>query len=153
MSQNKDQAMIRVIKNTRINNKCLEFIGYRHRTGYGLIKYDKDPTPRVVHRLMYEQLIGPIPQDMVVCHTCDNPPCWNPRHLFLGTTSDNMKDMTSKGRNYLTYGPKNGNCKLSSKQVEDIRKDSRSLRIISTEYGVRKSTISMIKNFKSRKYQ
>jgi hypothetical protein len=72
---------------------------FRLRNGYG--KFGADPAAsRTVyaHRFAYELSHGPIPPGLLVCHHCDNPPCCNPAHLFLGTIADNMRDMSDKGR-------------------------------------------------------
>jgi len=78
---------------------CWEWTGFRSRDGYGQIRYGTSSAGIVyVHRASYEVFKGPIPEGQVVCHACDNPPCFNPDHLFLGSQTDNMRDAQKKGR-------------------------------------------------------
>lgn len=77
---------------------CWEWTGFKNRQGYGQFQVStKNGQP--AHRVSFELANGKIPDGMHVCHKCDNPPCVRPDHLFLGTPSDNMKDMVKKGRN------------------------------------------------------
>lgn len=77
-------------------DSCWEWLGPKDRDGYG--RYNMKPSRYGAHRLAYEWIKGPIPPNMVVCHSCDNPSCVNPDHLWIGTQLDNIADMDAKGR-------------------------------------------------------
>lgn len=69
--------------------------------GYGKIKVEG--IHNMAHRVSYTMHKGPIPKGLHVCHSCDNPPCGNPNHLWLGTVKENMADRDRKGRGKLPY--------------------------------------------------
>lgn len=75
---------------------CWVWHAYRHRQGYGMVGFDGKLY--LAHRVAWALCNGSIPAEIMVCHTCDNPPCCNPKHLFLGTHTDNMRDMQQKDR-------------------------------------------------------
>lgn len=76
---------------------CWEWTSTRSVQGYGIITYTR--LNFMAHRVVWELTNNrAIPDDMVICHKCDNPPCCRPDHLFLGTQADNMADMRAKGR-------------------------------------------------------
>lgn len=89
-------------------SECIEWAGARNRQGYG-ITY-KDGKGRRAHRVAWEEANGPIPEGLFVCHSCDNPPCVNSEHLFLGTPNDNVQDMLRKGRARLVGVPRKEVC-------------------------------------------
>lgn len=123
---------------------CWEFNGARHTFGYGKIGI-AGSGPRDAHRLVWELTHGPIPAGMEVCHQCDNPPCCNPDHLFLGSRQDNVQDATHKGRT--TIGERNPMAKLTWEDVAEIRArhaagESRSE--IAERFGVTRGTVWLI---------
>ena len=103
------------------------------------------------NRLAWELTQGPIPSGASVCHTCDNPACVRPSHLFLGTHSDNMRDASAKGRlrNYQggVPGEQNGNAAVSEADVREIRRlrhDGVSGREVARRYGLSPAQVSRI---------
>ena len=100
-----------------------------------------------IHRLLFERDYGELPPGMCICHTCDNPMCINPDHLFMGTHSDNMKDKMLKGR---------AGKKLSKEDVETIRSELAEKKMTESElarvHGVSTSMISQISSRKCWNY-
>jgi hypothetical protein len=93
---------------------------------------------------------GVIPRGLHVLHTCDNPLCVNPAHLFLGTHRDNMRDMAIKKRAKTpdSRGERNGRMRLTDAQVREIRERiaaGEKQRDLAAEYGVAQATISYVK--------
>lgn len=83
-----------LVRGKRTESGCLEWTGKRDVYGYGMsTTRDKDFR---VHRRVYFLRFGEEP--IVVCHSCDNPPCFEPTHLFGGSHADNNRDKSSKGR-------------------------------------------------------
>ena len=88
-----------------------------------------------------------IPAGMLVCHTCDNPRCVNPGHLWLGTEADNHDDMVAKGRRRTEVrGELASRAKLTEDQVRAILADPRPYAQIAADYGVASPTITSVKN-------
>ena len=91
--------------------------------GYGMIWVHERRQNEGAHRWGYKATVGPIPDGMVVCHTCDNPACQNPRHWFIGTHRDNAKDRDSKNRLTPRSGETHPRSKLTDEQVRSIRRE------------------------------
>lgn len=135
---------------------CWEWHG-ANANGYGRLRVGslRDGTRRLIiaHRFAYESEYGPIPDGMLVCHHCDNPPCCNPRHLFVGTIADNNRDKSEKGR-YVSpacKGMHNGRSKLTDDDVREIRRAYASKEMggyrLAAKYGVSDAVIySILRN-------
>lgn len=89
---------------------------------------------------------GRDPTGKLVCHKCDNPPCVNPDHLFLGDQIDNVNDMWAKGRGVKSLGEKHGKTTLTNDQVAEIKSTPMSFGRAGKRYGVSASTIYAIKH-------
>ena len=99
-------------------HSCWEWITFCDSDGYGHFYYNKKM--RIASRISYQIHKGKIPKNMFVCHTCDNPSCVNPHHLWLGTAKQNSQDMVNKNRTHL--GETHHNSKLNNSQILEIRK-------------------------------
>lgn len=134
---------------TRVDKSgdCWLWTGGRSADGYGWFHHNRES--RYAHRVAYELCKGPIPAGMLVCHTCDNPPCCNPDHLFLGDERVNAGDMMTKGRGRSESHPgeRNGNAVLTPDKVREIRRlaaEGVTWKSIGARFGVSKSAVMMV---------
>ena len=111
------------------------------KQGYGA--FSLNGKAYYAHRVAYRLTQGSIPTSLQVCHTCDNPPCCNPDHLFLGTQLTNMQDMALKGRQRGT--------KLNWEAVLQIRASDGLLKDAAKQFGISESYVSNIRANRVRK--
>lgn len=125
---------------------CHPWRASRNRLGYGLFGHDGET---LAIRWAYKQLVGPLTDDEVVRHTCDNPPCQNRRHWRVGAQVDNILDMVTRGRQNRPRGERNVKAKLTVAQVAEIRTKPAGVRgwrlALAREYGVSAGTIYNIR--------
>lgn len=138
------------------NGSCMDWMGGTDRKGYGCVNW-KGKNKRA-HRLSYELIYGEIPKGFLICHSCDNPLCINPKHLWAGTSKQNTLDMMSKGRGNMIKGQRLKNsplrpfAKLSEGDVRNIRKrlsSGEKAVTIAKSYNVSDRTIGDIKTGKN----
>jgi hypothetical protein len=123
---------------------CWEWGASTNGKGYGQINVGGRGRPLLAHRVSWELMNGPIPDGLLVLHKCDNPPCVNPSHLFLGTVTDNMRDCARKGRAAKTG---TGAVKLAAADVLEIRRLSERgviQTVLARRFGVSQAHISKI---------
>ena len=132
-------------RSKRLDNGCIVYTGQNNGV-YGQVEYRRKTYTS--HRASYLIHKGEIPRGMCVCHSCDNPLCINPDHLWLGTYKDNVRDMMDKGR--AKYNPRK---KISDERFAALvgRIEAGALhRQIAEEFGVSSSYVSMVKTGKRR---
>lgn len=124
----------------RGDDECWPWRGFLNGNGRGRFRLNGVSTP--ASRASWMLNIGEIPPGLVVCHSCDNPKCVNPNHLWLGTIKDNQMDAAQKMR--LPFGDAHHKSKLTSEKVKAIRErfasGERAISLAS-EYGVREESI------------
>ena len=138
---------------------CWPWVGTRDPKGYGRFCHNGVRTR--AHRVAFRLAHGSVPSGLSVCHHCDNPPCCNDSHLFVGTNADNVADRHAKGRSRgpsfnahashispeIVRGENNGNSKLTWSDVEGIRSQraqGASLNKLALTFGVSRSNIRFI---------
>lgn len=131
-----------------ITEGCWNYQGQRDKDDYGKLKIGKKTTQ--AHRYSYELHFGTIQNTLlIVCHTCDNPPCVNPEHLYLGTHKDNARDRNTRNRAYIANGELCNFAKLREFQIPIIRKlydNGFTMNEIAIRFEVHPATIRSIVN-------
>lgn len=141
MSRHPNKLSVELIHwntDTDIRTGCWNWIGSLQTCGYGQIKINGNNWTS--HRASWVAHNGAIPNGMHVLHHCDNPKCCNPKHLYLGSHQDNMRDKLQRGRQSKRPGHK-----LTLSQVLEIKTSSESVRTIAAQYGVSRSHVYAIR--------
>ena len=132
---------------------CWIWTAYRSHKGYGFFM-GEDGRKSNASRIAWVLTYGPIPDDMLVCHHCDNPACVRPDHLFLGTPAENSADMMAKGRQ--TFGEINPSAKITDEQVRDARlryaAGGITQKQLAQELGISRSNVSLLVRGKAWKH-
>src|SRR5580692_2166289 len=146
-------------KFAKIGDGCWPWGGNHNAHGYGFLVIGGRGKRVLAHRFSYEMHKGLIPTGLFVLHACDNPPCVNPAHLFLGTHKDNTRDSMEKGRHSppprspdhfsntekWKRGEEHYCAKLTENEVKSIRISAEGPRALARHFGVSKSLIYAIK--------
>lgn len=146
----REDTQARFWKKVRRGEGCWEWTGYRQSPVYGGHGLFRRGDGRVgmhgAHRASWEIHNGPVPTGLFVLHRCDNPPCVRPDHLFLGTQSDNVRDMDAKGRRRVRplHGEANPSARLTEALVLELRernKGGEGYRRLARAFGISTATV------------
>ena len=128
----------------RGKDECWEWRGGRQAFGHGRLRVCGRRW--LAHRFSYTISFGPIPHGLFVLHKCDNPPCVNPNHLYVGTQNDNVQDRVDRDRS--AFGEDSGKTCLTNEQVFDIQRlyntGNYTQRDLAARYGVSISCVGNI---------
>jgi hypothetical protein len=139
---------------------CWLWTRCKGRQGYGYISVEGRGR-KATHVSIYLKTGEWPPKGMFVCHSCDNPPCVNPDHLWIGTCGDNARDMVAKGRNVhpnglppdkQPRGTRHGSAKLTEDDVRAIRASSEPYLKMAAHYGVDECTIYNVRSRRKWKH-
>jgi len=129
-------------------DECWPWLASTGERGYGkiMIHGPDGKAMATASRIAYELCFGPVHDGLQVLHSCDNPPCCNPGHLFLGTQLQNVADMEAKGR--MSVGEEHPTAKLTAAQVAEIRHSHELQAVVGARFGVTQSNVSLIRSGK-----
>lgn len=145
----------RILARLTRSGECWEWCGATNQYGYGRIRIGGRATGKLhaVHRVMYGIYCAPVPAELDVLHTCDNPACVKPTHLFIGTHTDNMKDKERKRRGNHPKGNERANAKLNdARAAEIIASRGTPQKELAARFGVSVQTIAAVQTGRKWKH-
>lgn len=128
-------------------DNCWNWRGPINNKGYGSLK--RLGLRYAAHRFSMVYFGKSLAVDQLACHTCDNPACVNPAHLYAGTDADNARDRVERGRQHREQGEQRYNSRLTDGLVRAIRRSALPHCVLAPEYGVSESMIRKIRNGKA----
>ena len=128
------------------DNECWDYKGGKQHFGYGQFWFEGKTIG--AHKFSYQLHHGSIPKDMCVCHSCDNPTCVNPKHLWLGTKGENNKDRSNKKRSADRKGELCPTVKLKEYQAIAIKYSNKKNFLLAKQYNISQQTVCDIKKGK-----
>lgn len=152
-----EHSKLRLLIKRKVVNDCWVWTGPTNKNGYGFISWGQKgyKKKRVVPRIAYTIWKGEIPDKMSVMHSCDNPLCFNPDHLLIGTHYENMQDRNRKGRNNPKFGSNTKASKLIEENIiaiRNMRAEGKKLKYIAEIFNVSDANISDICKRKTWKH-
>lgn len=134
----------------RESDECWPWLGHCRPSGYGWFHLRGRPTnaSRAAYLLTHGVELS---SDDYVCHSCDNPQCCNPAHLWLGDVAANTRDMDKKGRRVVAVrrGKDHHNARLSADAARQIVRSAKSARELAAQYGVTPAAIYNVRKGKA----